>query len=679
MRGQPNRLPAETAGPFSGSAIDRSRPLQFRLDGRTINGFAGDTVLSAVLASGIDTLGGRGHNAVALSMRCAPAIIAAAQVKDRQRALAMERTLATDGAEYVTLASSPRQPLGPALRGLLTPNQSLDLDLPAHAPLHLAWTECAGAPETPADLIVVGGGVAGMATAVAAAQAGLNVLLLEASPRLGGRASLFGTLDGEEPADISLGRLGAAIAGTEAITVLTHASAFALRPGVVRVHITDRADTMPSARVVDLHAPRIVLATGSLERLPAFAGNRLPGTVGVAEAHDLAQNYGVWCGQNALVATTSSASYRLAMLAVDSGVAVQRIIDARPQPQSRFVEYSKAYGITLAAGTVIADARPAQQGRGLAVSPQVAMEGFSRAEPILTADRLVVCGGWQPDLELWHMAGGHSRWNAEMQRLEADAGPQGIVLAGNAAGYLGHTACLASGQAAIDELLNRAPAAIAELAVDPIYETPDAACPITPPGAAARAPAYLDAGRRLVTRPGATAARRPAWLPWSGKVHEASLAEAPQSLGTAELAAGVQWGAIAADSAGLIARQRVAMIAIPARPGDGAPAATPMPTPLVPAFLSGRFGPAPQLWLIEPGEARALEPGALIQPDADSVDPGTAIGVVVQGTKGESVALIAARHAAVGHTAAVRDHGRATPVRMISVYEESRQLADALG
>ena len=81
MRGQPNRLAAETSGPFSGSAIDRSQPLQFRLDGRLINGFAGDTVLSAAIAAGIDTLGRRSGGAVALSTRCAPAIIA---VPDRK-------------------------------------------------------------------------------------------------------------------------------------------------------------------------------------------------------------------------------------------------------------------------------------------------------------------------------------------------------------------------------------------------------------------------------------------------------------------------------------------------------------------------------------------------------------------------------------------------------------------
>ena len=40
-----------------GSAIDRSRPLSFTFDGRTVEGFAGDTLASALLAGGVRVLG----------------------------------------------------------------------------------------------------------------------------------------------------------------------------------------------------------------------------------------------------------------------------------------------------------------------------------------------------------------------------------------------------------------------------------------------------------------------------------------------------------------------------------------------------------------------------------------------------------------------------------------------
>ena len=55
MRQQINRLPAPTAKGFAGAHIDRSRTIHFTLNGRMIEGFAGDTVFSALLASGVDT------------------------------------------------------------------------------------------------------------------------------------------------------------------------------------------------------------------------------------------------------------------------------------------------------------------------------------------------------------------------------------------------------------------------------------------------------------------------------------------------------------------------------------------------------------------------------------------------------------------------------------------------
>src|SRR5690606_6676948 len=112
--------------------------------------------------------------------------------------------------------------------------------------------------------------------------------------------------------------------------------------------------------------------------------------------------YGIWPGRSTLFATVSSPAYRLAMQASDAGISVPRIIDSRLRPQSRFLEFSKAYGITLASGTIVTDV--AATAPGLLVSLQLSMDGYHRDEPAMVVDRLVACGGWQPDLTLWHMA-----------------------------------------------------------------------------------------------------------------------------------------------------------------------------------------------------------------------------------------------------------------------------------
>ena len=660
MKGQPNRLGTDSQHHLQGSAIDRGQPLQFKLDGRTVSGFVGDTVLSAALASGIDTVGRRDGAALALSVRHAPTITFAALAGDPQRALPMERTLATDGAEYVTTAPKLRR--NTLARLLRRGGRSLRIDLDRADALTRPWlgTPAEAGPE--ADLAVVGGGIAGLSAALAAAKRGQRVVLIEASPLLGGKARLFGTQDGEETPDQAIARLTAAIAKNDGITVLTSAEVFALRPGVLRLHQVDMTDGAPMGRVIDIRAPRIALATGALERLPLFPGNRLPGVVGALEAFELAHLYGVWPGSSALVATSSSPAYRLAMLATDAGVTVPRIIDCRGNPQSRFIEFSKAYGITLAAGTIVASATAAPKGQGLVVAPQLSMDGYTRPEASLAVDRLVACGGWQPDLTLWHLAGGESAWQASGARLQARTGPEGIALAGSAAGWQSRSGCVASGIDAVDALLGRQRRLVEDRLIDPIYETPDAPAPVGDEPDEAAQPVFLDGGWRHIERPRRVASRWPDWLPFRPKPPGWSLADTPQPLDIADIAAGVQLGAIPAGSAGIVAQERVAMVVIETGEHIGSRASSPLP--LLPAYLTGRYAGA-TLWVVAPDDARVLDVGALIYPNADVTDPLRAIGVVVRIIEGKAIALVAG---SAGQAASVREPHRAVGIRLVERY-----------
>lgn len=671
MKNNPNRLGTQNEHLLQGSAIDRSHPLQFRLNGRVISGFAGDTVLSAVLASGIDTVGRRGGMPLALSARHAPAISFAALIRDPQRALPMERTPATDGAEYLTLGR--RQRRSALSRLFQRGTQSLGLDLDQPDPMPRPWLSMPGEAGPETDLVVVGGGVAGMAAALAAARRGLRVVLVEAAPRLGGHARLFGTQEGEETPDHNIARLVGDIGKADAITVLTAAEAFGLRPGVVRLHQVEMQDGTPTGRVIDIRAPHIILATGALELLPVFPGNRLPGVAGSLDAFELAHHYGVWAGGSALLATSSSPAYRLAMLARDAGIAVPRIIDSRPRPQSRFIEFSKAYGITLASGTIAASAVPAPKGRGLMLRPRLAMDGFSQPEPVLMVDRVIACGGWQPDLTLWHMAGGESGWNAAHARLEPGNGPPGIALAGSAAGWFTRRACLASGDDAVDTLLGRPRHPVDDPLIDPLYETPDGPAPVGDLAEEDGPPAYLDAGQHHLERPRPVQSRWPGWLPFAPRPAGWSLADTPQPLAIAEIVAGVQLGAIPAASAGIVAQERVAMIGIGGGDEGGVARAT-GPLPLPPSYLNGRYAGA-ELWVVAPDEKRLLEPGTLIHANPDTTDPLRAIGVVVRSINGAAVALVSGQQ---GQVASAREPGRAIGIRLLAPYREGMDLAAAL-
>lgn len=667
MKGQPNRLVAGANHIFSGAAIDRSHPLHFTLNGLGISGFAGDTILSAVLASGIDTVGLHLGSPLALSTRCAPPIVLAGD----HQSLPMDRTPAFDGAHFLTVQHPHRSALS-GLLDLLRPSRSLGLDLDARDALRQPWLTLKGQAEPKSDVIVVGGGVAGMSAALAAAKAGKRVTLLEASPSLGGNARLFGTQEGEETPEHIIARLAEKIASTDAIKVYLRAKVFAVRSGLVRAHLVDVSQPSPIGRVIDYPAASIVLATGVIERLPIFSGNRLPGIIGTLEAFDLAYQFGVWPGRTALFATVGNSTYRLAMAATDAGVKVDRIEDTRVHPESRFIAFSRAYGISQATGVTIGSVAQAPKS-ALTITPELSIGDLHGAQAAISLDRLVISGGWQPDLSLWNIAGGDCYWDGDRGALRHGTGPAGIALAGSVAGYATRQACIASGKDAANALLGRQREPVEDKGIDPLYETPDAATPVATPSSA-RAPSYLDGGHTTMQRPD-VAPPRTRWRQAKTE-HRQALADIPHSLGIADIAACVQLGLFPAESAGYVARERIAMIPL----GDNSvPELTPPPSvATLPPHLRGRHGPDGILWLIAAIEPRILEPGALLHGNSDDVNPHTAVGVVVRPVEGGAIALLDSSRANMG-AAVVHEENRAVPVRFIAPYTDGMNLAAALG
>lgn len=657
---QPNRLPAESRHGFGGGELDRTRPLRFRLDGRGIAGYAGDTVLSAVLAAGIDTAGKRGGEEIGLGERFAPAVAPVGSARDPLAALPMERTPATEGLDLVTLGPS-RGAGWPGRLRLLLPGQahSLRQRLDGPTPLRAPWLQLPGEALPEADTIVVGGGLAGMSAALAAAAAGDRVVLLERRPMLGGDARFFGAVADEETPEAAIARLGAALREAPGITVLLRTEVLNAWPTGIRAHQVELREGMPVSRVVTLEAKRLVLATGAAERLPVFPGNRAPRVSGTVTAFHRAERYGVWLGHRTVFSTTRNTAYRLAMFAKDAGAEVQRIVDTRLNPQSRFIDFCKASGITSASGLVLREALPGKSRRaGLSVGFAVAIEDVEQDTGPLLTDQVIAAGGWQPALALWLMAGGRCGWNAAAAQLRAGEGPASIALAGAAAGFLGHGACQQSGRAAVAQLLGRPLVAVEDPQIDAIYETPDGITPLAPQRNRGRGRAYLDGGRSLTIRPAPS--RDPDGLHFLGT---------ERALSVGDLAAAVQAGLVPAADAGVVAAERCLNAGEITDTGWRVkrPPVEAQAAPAVPGYLAGRFGTSPQVVSVLPGDGRSFEPGCLLYDSSEVSDPLRALGVVFaaapDGGSG-GIALMRKQPRNAGSRYFVRDSSGPVPVEI---------------
>ncbi len=191
-RSPSHRLPYDQDALFSGQLIDRGKQMHFHLDGRKFTGFKGDTVLSAILGSGVDTMGDAFDEAIALSPNLYPLI---ALKSTPSVPLPLNRTLVQNGQEYISfdgkIAKIERQKthLKNLARSIFKKfNRSLEYDFSQGTDINGAWDEDVASSTFNVDLVIVGGGITGLSAAHHALEKGWHIALIEQRPILGGDA-----------------------------------------------------------------------------------------------------------------------------------------------------------------------------------------------------------------------------------------------------------------------------------------------------------------------------------------------------------------------------------------------------------------------------------------------------------------------------------------------------------
>ncbi|MGJ8622230.1 MAG: sarcosine oxidase subunit alpha family protein [Yoonia sp.] len=308
------------------------------------------------------------------------------------------------------------------------------------------------------DILVIGGGIAGLAAAKAAGERGARVVLMEQTADWGGRAVVDQpTIDGvsaqewvkstvealEEMDNVDL-RLRCMGAG-----VYDHGYTLAYE------RLTDHAPDAdgPRHRLWRIRAKQIVTATGAIERPLSFAANDLPGVMLAAAVRDYAVNFGVSVGDRTVVVTNNDDAYRTAIVLKEAGLDVPAIIDARAQVAGDLIDQARALGIRIELGKGIAKVKGGKRVTGVAICAQ-AGEGAVLEE--IACDCVAMSGGWSPVVHLWSHCGGKLTWDAGQAMFRPDperppTGDQGqpfVATAGIANGHLFTAEVVSDGWAA---------------------------------------------------------------------------------------------------------------------------------------------------------------------------------------------------------------------------------------
>ncbi|MGH6718134.1 MAG: FAD-dependent oxidoreductase, partial [Alphaproteobacteria bacterium] len=335
-----SRLPAP-----AGTHIDRARPIDIRFDGQDYSGFAGDTIASALAANGVKVLSrsfkyhrprgilsAAGHDANGLvQIGAEPSVPAERRRITPGLEVVPQNVFGSLARDYAHVIDGLGRflPVGFYYKTFFRPKGSWQhwekliralaglgkVDLAAH---HGYYDK----QYLFADVAVVGGGAAGLAAALEAAEAGSEVVLIEENPRLGGalgyaRFDVAGT-DGAGRRD----ELAAKVTGHGNITVLTDATC----NGWFADHYLP---IVKGNRLYKLRAKAVVVATGSYEQPLVFRNNDLPGVLYASAVQRLVRHYGVRPGRRAVVATANADGYGAALDLLDAGVEIACVADLR--------------------------------------------------------------------------------------------------------------------------------------------------------------------------------------------------------------------------------------------------------------------------------------------------------------------------------------------------------------
>ncbi|NBE08745.1 sarcosine oxidase subunit alpha family protein [Paragemmobacter ruber] len=274
------------------------------------------------------------------------------------------------------------------------------------------------------DLLVVGGGIAGLQAALVAGRAGARVLLLEQAAHWGGRAPVDGDVIDGKPAGEWVDEAVAALEGMENVTLRARCMAagvydhgYVLADEKVADHTP--GDGRPKHRLWRIRAGKILTATGAIERPLSFAGNDIPGVMLAASVRDYVVNWAVSPGDRTVVVTNNDDGYRTAIALREAGLAVPAIVDARSAPAGALVEKARALGLRIEAGRGIAKVKGGKRVTSVAICLQ-AGEGAVIDE--IACDAVAMSGGWSPVVHLWSHCGGKLTWDRVQACFRPDPG-----------------------------------------------------------------------------------------------------------------------------------------------------------------------------------------------------------------------------------------------------------------
>ena len=436
--------------PIVGEWIDRTTPLAFEFAGKPYQGYAGDCITSALLANDQWILGRsfkyhRPRSVLSLANHDINTLVqwgdrpnVRADVTPLQAGMQLQpvNVWGSVSADLLGVLDwlSPFLPVGfyyKTFHGKLFPFWErvirtitglgrVDFTTP-HIRTPKAYDFC--------DVLVIGGGIAGLQSALTCAEGGVDVLLVEENPHLGG-SGLY---------DLAGDQANAELARDLVQRVKRHGNIRVLTDTVAIAYYADHwVPLLQKERIIKLRAKSVIVATGAYEQPAVFRNNDLPKVMLSSAAQRLIYRYAVSPAQQAVVLAGNQFAYRSALDLHHNGTVVEAIVDLRPTvPEDEATNRVRSLGIPIFRGHAIYEAIADLQTlcvKEVVLCPWREGAVDPRRAKRIRCDGVLMGVGYAPANNLLYQAGVSMRYVPQIEQYVPHVLPAGVFACGRVNG-----------------------------------------------------------------------------------------------------------------------------------------------------------------------------------------------------------------------------------------------------